>query len=230
MANGTPQYGVLGTLSDSVTLTGPTFNNGIALTKVASPQTFTALNQPITYNFTVTNTGNTTLTNVVVTDPKLPALSCTVASLKPLSASNTINTATCSATYLVTQADIDNADAGQTLNNTAKVTARDPKNLALSATVLETITGPNVAPKMTVEKLATTATYAAVGDVINYQIKVKNTGIMTWPQAPVITDALTGGATCPAGPVAPNATVTCTASYAVQQIDLDDQEVVNTGQ
>lgn len=225
IATGTPEYGVLGALQDTVTLTGPTFNNDLELAKVASPQTFNVLNQQITYTFTLTNKGNTTLTNVVVTDPKLPSLSCTVPSLSPQSGANT---ATCTATYAVTQADIDNADQGLPLVNTASATARDPKNATVTATAQESITGPNTVPAMTVEKVATTTTYDSVGDVINFQIKVTNTGIMTWPQAPTIADPLTGGATCPAGTVAPNATVTCTTSYTVTQADLDNEEVVNT--
>ena len=218
VATGTPEFGSLGALQDQVTLTGPAYNSQLTLEKVASPQTFSAVGQQVTYTLTVSNTGNTTLTNVVVTDPKLPSLSCTAPTLTPLSPSNTVNFATCQGTYTVTQTDIDRADQGLPLDNTASATARDPKNKAVTATAVESIIGPDVLPALTVEKLSTTLTYAAVGDVINYQIKVTNTGIMTWPQAPVITDALTGGATCPVGPVAPYATVTCTASYTVQQI------------
>jgi uncharacterized repeat protein (TIGR01451 family) len=73
----------------------------------------------ITYTFAVTNTGNTTLTNVV-TDPMI-GLTITgnpIATLAVGASSSAIK-----GTYTITQADI---DAGKVVN-TALATAKDPK-------------------------------------------------------------------------------------------------------
>ena len=227
IASGDPEFGSLGELSDQVTLTGPARDNNLVFEKTASAQTFSAKDEVITYTFVVRNEGNSSLSNIVVTDPRIPSLSCSTPSLLPLSSVNTTNTLTCTGTYTVTQADIDAADSGETLDNTAKVTARDPDNTLVEQTATASLTGPDSIPSMEVEKRATSATYAAVGDVINYEIEVTNTGLVTWPTAPAITDALTGGATCPAGPVAPMGSVICTASYTVDQDDLDAEIVTN---
>src|SRR5690606_34416849 len=57
----------------------------------------------IKYTFKVKNTGNVTLTNVMVTDPGVTVTGGPIASLAP----GAEDTATFSATYIVTQADID---------------------------------------------------------------------------------------------------------------------------
>ncbi|MBC3847078.1 gliding motility-associated C-terminal domain-containing protein, partial [Winogradskyella echinorum] len=67
----------------------------------------------ITYNFTVTVTGNVPLTNISVDDPLLGTVACLVSNLLP--GENT----TCSATYVITQSDV---DAGG-VENTATVSA-----------------------------------------------------------------------------------------------------------
>ncbi|MBS9773522.1 MAG: DUF11 domain-containing protein, partial [Gammaproteobacteria bacterium] len=76
--------------------------------------------ETVTYTFKVTNTSKVTLTDVVVTDPltDLSAVTpATVATLVPGASENF------TATYVVKQTDV---DAGE-LNNTATVTANDPK-------------------------------------------------------------------------------------------------------
>jgi hypothetical protein len=72
----------------------------------------------ITYTFAVTNTGNTTLTNVIVTDPMV---GLTITETIAVGASNS----TIKGTYTITQADI---DAGKVVN-TALATAKDPKRI-----------------------------------------------------------------------------------------------------
>jgi hypothetical protein len=74
----------------------------------------------ITYTFAVTNTGNTTLTNVIVTDPMV-GLTITgnpIATLAVGASNSTIK-----GTYTITQADI---DAG---SEHALATAKDPKEM-----------------------------------------------------------------------------------------------------
>lgn len=159
IVNGDPDFGTLGALQDTVTLTGPAKNNVLVVEKTASTPSFTAKDDVITYTFEVRNEGNTTLTNVVVTDPKIPTLSCTIAELVPLSSVSTVNSATCTGTYTVTQDDVDAADAGDDLVNTADATARDPDNVLVNApSAMEAVTGPDGIIDMTLEKTATTAT------------------------------------------------------------------------
>ncbi len=80
---------------------------GIYLTKAgtvegaSSPPGIAHLGDTVQYTYTVTNTGDSTLTNVEVTDSKVGELACGNGPLAPNAA------ATCMATYTVTQADMD---------------------------------------------------------------------------------------------------------------------------
>ncbi|MEP4640623.1 MAG: hypothetical protein ABJZ83_19795, partial [Yoonia sp.] len=227
-ANGTPEYGELGEVTDQISVFGPPRNSAVTLDKQGSPDPFGAAGTTVTYDFTITNTGNTTLTNVVVTDPKLPSLSCTIPSIAPLSVNNTVNTATCSADYTVLQSDVDNFVLnGTTLDNSATVNATGPE-ASVSATATDLLSGPTAAPALTLDKSALVANYDAIGDTIDYRFVIQNMGNVTWPSAPTITDVTTGGAVCPAGTVAPGASITCTASLTIQQGELDDEQVINT--
>jgi gliding motility-associated-like protein/uncharacterized repeat protein (TIGR01451 family) len=55
---------------------------GISVSKSTNAQSFTEVGQEITYTITVTNTGNTTLTNITVVDP-LTGMNETISSLAP---------------------------------------------------------------------------------------------------------------------------------------------------
>jgi uncharacterized repeat protein (TIGR01451 family) len=77
----------------------------LTLDKSASSATYSTVGDVITYTFTVENTGNVTLTDISITDP-LPGLSAispaTIATLAPGA------TETFTATYTITQTDLDN--------------------------------------------------------------------------------------------------------------------------
>ena len=220
-AVGTPDYGTLGVLTATATVTGPPIAPAISLAKTSTLTAFGAVGTTVPYSFRVTNTGNATLTNVVVTDPRVPGLSCTTASLAPAAQLN------CSAVYTVTQADLDAFAAGTNLINTASVTSRDSKNAARTATSSLSLPGPAPVVTMFLDKTTTATTYATVGQVLPYQILVRNTGNVTWPAAPTVTDSKTA-VSCPAGAVAPGASITCSGNYAVTQADLDAGSLVNT--
>ena len=87
----------------------------ISLSKSAAPTTYNTVGQVITYTYTITNTGNVTLTGPFsVTDNKTGTISpCGSGPLAPA------GTTSCTATYSVTQADI---NAGS-ITNTATATA-----------------------------------------------------------------------------------------------------------
>jgi large repetitive protein len=100
IGTGTPDFGVLGQVTATRTITGPAQSPGLTMTKTASISNFGAVGTSVPYTFTFRNTGNVTLTNVTVTDPKIPSLSCVVAALPPA------QQRVCTANYTVTQADI----------------------------------------------------------------------------------------------------------------------------
>ena len=227
-ATGDPEFGSLGALNDTVTLTGPAISPAIELEKTATPSSFTGPNETITYTFTVRNTGDATLSNVSVTDPMLPGLSCGFAEIQPLSALNTDNEEVCTFSYSTTQEDVDNSAAGTALVNTASVTSTDPNGGTQTDSDSATVTGPVSQPALTVTKSALEADYVAVGDVLNYEIVVTNTGNVTWTDPVTIDDALTSDEVCPDVDVAPGGSVTCTASFTIAQPNLDAEEVPNT--
>uniref|UniRef100_UPI000DBE102F beta strand repeat-containing protein n=1 Tax=Winogradskyella tangerina TaxID=2023240 RepID=UPI000DBE102F len=74
------------------------------------------LDDVINYSFTVTNTGDETLSNIVVTDPVVGTVTCIDSSLAPGAST------TCSASYTVVQADIDASG----VENSASVVAEVP--------------------------------------------------------------------------------------------------------
>jgi uncharacterized repeat protein (TIGR01451 family) len=198
----------------------------LSILKTASPTTYNAVGQVITYTIVATNTGNVTLNNVAVTDGSVADLDC-----NPNIAGNQTTgftlapqgTLTCSATHTITQADLDNG----TFQNTACVD--DGAGGAAQKCDSETVTGvPD--PKLSIVKADNDATYDSVGDVITYTIVAKNEGNVTLA-AVTVTDALaTLGICTPANgsSLAPQATMTCTATYTVTQADIDAGSHLNT--
>ncbi|MCF1753401.1 DUF7507 domain-containing protein, partial [Mariniradius sediminis] len=135
---------------------------------------FDAVGDVLNYTIVVTNTGNTTLSNVVVVDP-LTGLNQTIASLAP-TASQSFNTS-----YTATQADI---DAGS-VANTASASSG-------SVSVSDQVTINAVqSPALFIDKSVAESSYDAVGDVLNYTVTVTNTGNVTLSNV-VVVDPLTG--------------------------------------
>ncbi|MEX2557216.1 MAG: choice-of-anchor P family protein [Actinomycetota bacterium] len=173
----------------------------------------------ISYTFVVTNVGNVTLTGVTVTDPKvgLSAISCPGTSLAPAASM------TCTATYAITQADI---DAGSVTNTaTADSTQSGPD----SDTNVEPL--PQ-APAIDIDKegsLNEGGNGATPGDVISYTFVVTNVGNVTLTGI-TVTDPLSGlsAISCPGTSLAPGASMTCTATYAITQADINAGSVTNT--
>ncbi|MFZ4595026.1 MAG: beta strand repeat-containing protein, partial [Verrucomicrobiaceae bacterium] len=136
----------------------------------------------ISYAFTVTNTGNVTLTNVVVTDPKATVVGGPIGSLAPGASNNS----TFTASYTLTQADVDSG----TFTNTATVTGKDPSNADVTDTGSETKTLPKAA---SIDLIKTGTLNLGVdgradaGDTISYVFTVTNMGNVTLTNV-VVTD------------------------------------------
>ena len=214
-ANGTPPTGADVTATDTIDTpigAGP----AITLDKQAGVPTGNNAGDTIDYTFVVTNSGNVTLTGVSVDDPVAGAVTCTATTVAPGAST------TCTATYTLTQADV---DAGQ-INNTATATGNPPTGAAPIATGATT-TPIEASPIITIDKQAGVPSGNAAGDTIDYTFLVANTGNVTLDPISV-TDPLTGPVSCLVTLLAPAVSTTCTATYTLTQADVDAGHVANT--
>ncbi|MEX3015486.1 beta strand repeat-containing protein [Gymnodinialimonas hymeniacidonis] len=203
--------------TDSVTSPGDADPEITFDKRVISPA-ITAVGQTITYEFEVENTGNQTLTNIAVTDPLLPGLSCTVATLDP--GDNLI----CSEDYIVTQDDV---DAG-TVINTATAAGTTPAGTSVTDTDGETTTMPAAMPMMTLGKTASPDPFGPLGSDVIYTFTVANTGNVTLRNI-VVTDILDPTYSCTVPDLAPgDSNSGCTLAYTVTQGDVDAAEITNS--
>ncbi len=197
----------------------------------------------ITYSFTVTNTGNVTLTNVTLSDDYATVSGGPIATLEVGASDST----TFTATYALTQEDL---DAGE-FENTATVSAFDPDGETVTdvsddptnATDTDpdadgnpddpTVVDLGSAPSISLEKTGSLDVgddgVANVGDVITYSFTVTNTGNVTLTNVTLSDDY----ATVSGGPIATlevgaSDSTTFTATYALTQEDLDAGEFENT--
>ena len=185
----------------------------LTIVKTATPGTYEAVGQAISYSYLVTNSGNVTLYNISVVDDKAP-VTCpsTAAGLAPA------GTITCTASYSITQVDL---DAGS-VTNSAYATDGTTNSTTDSETVNALQQGG-----LGLTKSASPTNYSKVGDAVSYSYVVKNTGNVTLAGPFTVNDDKVGAVSCPAGSLAPNATVTCTASYTIMQADLDAGSITN---
>ena len=204
----------------------------------------------IVYSFLVTNSGNVTVDSIVVNDlgqefggqtgtGSLSAISC------PLSAIEPQQSTTCTATYTLSQDDIDNAIAGgaDSASNSATVSGQDPSDTDVTSLGSTATTTIDSAASLDLIKTAGVPTTAGgsdpaitdPGDTIDYTIEVTNDGNTVVNNAQ-ITDPLIPAADLNCAPfvndgsesIAVGESVICNATYEVTQIDLNVGEVLNT--
>ncbi|MEV4853068.1 MULTISPECIES: DUF7507 domain-containing protein [unclassified Microbacterium] len=182
----------------------------------------------VEYSFTVRNTGNTTLTDVAVTDPLLgTGTLCTVASLV-VGAS-----ADCGPfTYTLTQQDIEDGRRPNTAT-AAGTSPLGPVGDTSSAEVLFAGTAAIALTKTPTQPVdATGDGMIGAGDTVGYSFTIRNTGT-TLLTGILLDDPLLGGAIdCPALDglaLAPQTEVVCgPVDYVLTQADVDAGEVRNT--
>ena len=231
---------------DTVTVNTDAYNPALTVKKTATseqPEGGYTVGNTITYTVKVTNAGNVPLANITVTDERANAQFATsrtnvatIASLEPgASAERTVS-------YVLTEADI--ADANGSFENTVTAVAED----GTSGKDDETVTVAQPETGLQVAKTVTSIThggapvgdieghYAATGDVVGYQVVVTNTGNQTMENVKVVDTLLNAqgfantteleGVTYAAGEgwtiasLAPQASVTITYTYTVQESDL----------
>ncbi|ABD56490.1 beta strand repeat-containing protein [Jannaschia sp. CCS1] len=215
-------FGAIPTIYNSATdsETAPAATTpGISFDKRVTSAPITAVGQDITYEFEVINTGNQTLTDVTVTDPLLPGLSCTVASLAPN------DNLVCSETYTVTQADIDTGS----VVNTASATGTTPSGAGVTENDQQITAMPAANPQMTLGKSASPTPFGPIGSDIIYTFTVTNTGNVTLRDI-VVTDAIDLGFSCTVPDLAPlESNSSCTLVYQVTQENVDAASFTNVG-
>ena len=193
------------------------------------------LGRTITYTFDVTNTGNTTLSNVHVTDPLLGGEPIPVD--PPTLAAKARGTAT--ARYTIESADLitknplpPGADLGDRfLPNTATAhgTAPDLREVQASDDHEVVVPAPKAPPKNSIRLEKDGPRSAIVGERITYTFTVTNTGEETLTNVrvrdPLVSDRML---TVTPSTLAPQGVGTATATYQVTKADRDAGVVLNT--
>ncbi|MBT8192095.1 MAG: hypothetical protein KJP22_01740, partial [Acidimicrobiia bacterium] len=203
---GTPAGGTLVDAVDTAT-TSITATGAVELIKsvvTTEPDPLAAPGDSILFSFVVTNTGNVTLSDVVLTDPLMSGVDCATDVLAFLAPDESV---TCTSTYLLTQADVDNGG----VENSASVSALDP-----SKTVIEDVsdsggetppgndgTGDDDPTWVTIERRPALSMQKSVTSVagngdgswdITWLLSIVNVGNVTLAGVQVEDDLLAGGA------------------------------------
>ncbi len=229
-ATGTGPDGSAVTSAESTAVVTVPVAGTLTLAKSASPTTVTSAGETVQYTFAVANTGNVTLHDLAIVDtfdapagPPLGPITCGATVLAPGADTS------CTASYTVTQADI---DAG-TIHNTATAQAADPDSTPVSSDPSDATVSATASPSLSLVKSAAPASVSAVGDEVSYEFLVTNTGNVTIDGI-AVDDTLAAPAgpaldiTCPATTLAPTDATTCTATYATTQADLDNGAITNS--
>ena len=231
----TPPSGVTDTNPGNNSATVVDHLNLLSITKTPSTTTYSAAGTVINYSYTITNVGTSTLTNLSATDNPLGTLTCNSV---PASFAPT-DSFTCSAFYTTTQGDL---DADKTISNSATVSGKDKEGDTVTATSNTVTVTASQTTGLTLTKSVSTISGTSphqAGDVITYSYVLKNTGNVTLTGTDLTTQEFTIaddhigaplGTAFTCGTVislAPNASITCTATYAIAQTDLDNGGVTN---
>jgi hypothetical protein len=185
---------------------------------VSSGDNYDTAGGTVGYSYLVTNTGNITLTSIVVTDDNLTdnaTMSCPATSLMPG------NSLTCSASHTVTLADL---DAG-TVTSIGRANASSTAGAPTEATDTATATADQN-PEMTLTKSEAAGPDSspyALGKTITYSIEVENTGNITLNNVTVTDSGAVMGSCSPVSgsSLAPLATMTCAATHVVTQSNVN---------
>ncbi|WP_103072122.1 PKD-like domain-containing protein [Aquimarina sediminis] len=197
------------------------------------------LGEIITYSLELTNTGNVTLTNVVITDSNADAGSISPSNIVSIAPDETISIV---AAHTITQSDLDNGS----VSNTASVQAQDPNGGSVTDISDDpnnsedndadgdgdpddiTITHTPQQGSLDITKEVNETTYMNIGDVISYTIEVTNTGNVTLFDVTVIDPIVNFTSSNMISALAPNESVIIGAEHIVDQQDIINEMVVNT--
>ena len=217
-ATGTPTGGTLTPPTDDETVDAVQ-SPELSIVKTALDTSFAAVDTALDYEYVVTNTGNVTITDPVsVSDDRIASVTCPVLPLAGLAPNASV---TCSATYLVTQADIDAGNVTNIASASAGPITSDTDDAVVQAAQT---------PAIAMTKTASPQVFATVGQTINYSYVITNTGNVTITDPLTVSDDRIANVSCPILPIGgliPGETLTCTGTDVVMQVDIDAATIEN---
>lgn len=203
----------------------------LVLHESASPTSISAAGQSVAYSFAVTNTGNVTLSNLAVTQTAfsgtgtVPVASCPATNLVPAA------TVICTASYTVTQADV---DAGS-ISNTAMAAATTPTLNTVNSAPSSALVTATPTPALALIKTGTVsaASGSTPSGVITYRFSVINTGNVAFNRVSGVSDTLLPSLSCslssPPLAVGATQTLSCTDNvYTLTGADFKAGSVAGT--
>ncbi|MEJ5241413.1 MAG: TadE/TadG family type IV pilus assembly protein [Anaerolineales bacterium] len=188
----------------------------------ANPSSVSQAGQIITYTYTVTNVGGSTVTGLTITDTLVTNITCGTTTL------SSGQSTTCTGTYTVTQA---NLDSGNAITNQSTASATASSGTVSSPTVTTTVLVQRM-PALILQKSASPNPATTLGQTVTYTYTLQNAGNVTLTAPYTITDDKISSVDCSGAvsPLLPGQSTTCTATYQVTQVDLDNGSVINTAQ
>jgi hypothetical protein len=196
----------------------PGGSGALQLNVSASPTTFSAPGQVISYTYVLTNSGTIDLTDpfTVADDHATEDCSAAPASLSPGSS------LTCTGTYSITQADL---DAGQ-VTNLAVASSFETTSEQVGTTVTAIQN-----PALALVKTPSQPIVQNQGTQVTYTYSLTNSGNVTLSAPYSISDNKinSGQLNCSgaASPLAPGTTTTCTGTYVISGADVANGSVTN---
>lgn len=238
IATGTPPKGGNVTDTDEVDVPiaqNPSINLNKALDSI-TPSGAIVVGSVIHYDLTITNDGNVTLTNVTLTDPGADpgSIDCSGAAAGtglPLPSLAPGASKACTGNHTVTQSDVDHGS----YYNVATTSGNPPHGDPVTDTDDELVKVPTN-PAIDITKTVSNEGPYLVGEVIAYDLLVKNTGNVTLSDVTVTDPTADATPDCngdaagtgqPIPTLAPNATRTCTVEHTVTQDDVDAGHYAN---
>ena len=188
-----PTEGTLGDVSGTVTIPGPPANNTALISKTPSINSGADVGDTITYQYSVTNTGNITLDNVSISDAHNGAGTLSGVSNEVLTNTSGLSidttpsngiidslspgdSATFETTYQVIQADV---DAQTNITNIATLVATPKRGPLTPPTANAAVGVVAAAPTIVVTKVVDDDTDVALGQSVTYTYTITNSGNVT---------------------------------------------------
>jgi len=184
------------------------------ITKVVNPTTYNTAGQVLTYTYNITNSGNVNITEpITVNDNKISGGQLTIGTSGNLLAPG--QSVIGHAAYSVTQADVDNGSVTNLANATCSYNTKlvSSNNTSVTISAIQN-------PALKIVSLVDPKVYFAVGDLLDYDYTVTNTGNVDISGPITIRDDMFGSKQISHNGLAPGQSVMGKASHLVSSPDI----------